>query len=461
MTHIRSFLGAAAAACATLALGAQAPQPPAPVPQQPRDIVVTITGPPGLPPKLAVPEFIPIGNDADTIAAAKTIGEVLWDDLNFEREFYLIARDTYKTIPQPPSLDQVPLDRWKELGADGVIVGTVRKGSPGVIVQVRLLQVATGASVFAKEYSGSLNSIATDRGRMYSHTISDEVHLQQRALMGVARTKLAFTSDRDGERITGPVGARAISNIYISDYDGANQRRITVTKSLDLAPNWSPDRKALAYFSYRTGYQDIIVAYLEQGRYTTPAAGTPEKQNYLPVFSPDGTKIAFTSNRDGNDEIYIMNTDGSGVRRLTNHPEIDVTPTWSPAGNQIAFTSNRSGTPQIWIVNVDGSGVQQITRESWCDRATWSPAPYNEIAYASRSGGGFDLRIFDFATRSTRTITDGIGTSEQPTFSPNGRHIAFNSSRAGKEQIFVIDRDGKNLKQLTRAGVNRYPNWSK
>jgi TolB protein len=456
MTSLKSLT---AAACATLALAGQTPQTPPP-PQQ-GEINIKITGAPGLPPRIAVPDFIALGTDADTVAAAKTIGEVLWEDLNFEREFYLIARDTYRTIPQPASLDQVPLERWKELGADGVIVGTVRKSGTGVLVQVRLLQTATGTSAFAKEYSGSLNSIATDRGRLYAHTISDEVHLQQRQLNGVARTKLAFTSDRDGDRMSGPVGDRAISNIYMSDYDGANERRITATRGLDITPAWSPDRKAIAYTSYRTGYQDIIVAYLEQARHTTPAAGTAEKQNYLPVWSPDGTKIAFVSNRDGNNEIYVMNADGSGVRRLTSHPEIDVTPTWAPTGNQIAWTSNRTGNPQIFIMNADGSGVQQITRESRCDRPTWSPAPYNEIAYASQSGPGYDIRIFDFATRSSRAITDGIGTNESPAFSPNGRHIAFTSTRAGNVQVFTIDRDGKNLRQVTRTGTNRYPNWSR
>ncbi|MEO6212679.1 MAG: hypothetical protein ABIP65_03530 [Vicinamibacterales bacterium] len=449
-----------ATTCAVAACGVlYAQNPPAQSPQQPpvTDVRTVITGSPGLPPKYAVPDFIAAGGDADSGAAAKLLGQVLWDDLNFEREFYLISRDTYRTIPQPASLDQVALDRWKEIGTDGLVIGSIRKTAAGFTVQVKLLEVASGRTVLNKEYTGS----ATTSPRFFAHTIADEIHQQQVQLRGVARTKLAFTSDRDGERVKGAANSRDIQNIYVADYDGANQRRITVTASLDITPQWSPDTKSIAYTTYRSGFPDILVADMT-GRTNAqnPAKGTPDKQNYLPAWSPDGSKLAFMSNRDGNPEIYVVNRDGSGMRRLTNHPENDVTPTWSPTGNQIAFTSNRSGNPQIWTMSADGSGQQRITSESWCDRPTWSPAPFNEIAYASRSGAGYDIRIFDFATRSTRTVTDGVGSNESPAFSPNGRHIAYVSTRAGKAQIFTIARDGRDRKQITTQGENRYPHWS-
>jgi TolB protein len=460
MTYMRILTTVIIAASAALALAAQV-QPPGAPPQEPpprqsNEVVFRISGPPGLPPKYAVPDFIALTNDAETVAAAKTIGQVLWDDLNFEREFYLIPRDTYRTIPPASSIDQVSLDQWKQLGTDGLIIGTVKKTASGVAVQVRLIEVASGRTAMAKEYSGTLKN-----PRLYAHTASDEIHLQQVGLRGVARTKLAFTSDRDGERMKGPVADRGISNIYISDYDGANQVRVTVTRSLDITPAWSPDGKTIAYTSFRTDFPDILIQSIYESRVPfKPANGSAERQNYLPAWSPDGTKLAFMSNRDGNPEIYVVNKDGTGLRRLTNHPENDVTPTWSPTGTQIAFTSNRSGSPQIWIMNADGSEQQRITSESWCDRPTWSPAPFNEIAYASRTGAGFDIKIFDFTNRGARAVTDGIGSNESPAFSPNGRHVAFTSTRAGKEQIFVIDRDGKNLRQITRNGMNRYPNWS-
>jgi TolB protein len=445
-----------AAAAALLAQNPPPTQPPATPPQQQSDVVITkITGAPGLPPKFAVPEFIPLTNDAATQEAAKIISQVLWDDLSFEREFYLISRDTYKSIPRPASLNDVPVARWKELGADAVIAGAVRRDGNNIVVQFRLIEVNSGRSAMGREYSGR-----ADNPRFFAHTIADEIHKEQVNLRGVARTKLAFVSTRDGERIKGPTGSRDIQNVYMSDYDGANQRRISVAKTLELGPVWSPDARSIAYTSYSTGFPDIIVADIYAARNSRPARGSDRIHNLLAVWSPDGGKLAFMSNRDGNPEIYVVNKDGSGLRRLTNHPENDVTPTWSPTGQQIAFTSNRTGRPQIWIMNADGSGQQQITRETWCDRPTWSPAPYNEIAYASQAGGGYDIKIFDFANRNTKSLTNGEGSNESPAFSPSGRHLAFTSSRAGKYQIFIVGRDGEGLRQITKAGENRYPNWS-
>ena len=156
-----------------------------------------------------------------------------------------------------------------------------------------------------------------------------------------------------------------------------------------------------------------------------------------------------------------MNRDGSGVRRLTNNPGAESTPTWSPTGTQIAFTSDRSGSPQIWVMDADGLNVRRLTVGESCGRrATWSPAPFNEIAYAAQSGPGFDIRIYDVANGQRDDDRSASGSNESPAFSPNGRHIAFISSRAGKMQIFTIARDGKGLRQMTRAGNNTWPHWS-
>ncbi|HWK11915.1 MAG TPA: hypothetical protein VNR64_17775 [Vicinamibacterales bacterium] len=430
-------------------------QPPA-APQQQSEVRMVINGTPGVPPKVAVAPFIALSQDAESVAAAKTIGDVLSDDLAYEREFYMIGKDVLATIPKATSMDGIPLDRYKELNANALVVGSVRKTGNGVAVQVRVIDVQTGRTAFGKEYSGSIAN-----PRAYAHTAADEIFKQWIGLNGVARTKLTFSSDRDGERMKGPTGEREIKEVYIADYDGANQRRVTATHTLNITPVWAPDGKSIAYTSYRRGYQDIFVSYIYEGRLETPANGNWGKQNYLPVFSPDGTKIAFTSTRDGNPEIYVMNRDGSGVHRLTDNPSIDVTPTWSPSGNQIAWTSDRTGNPQVYVMNADGTGQRRLTTSGYCDRPTWSPDPFNEIAYAMRSGGGFDIMVYSFATGDARRITDGIGSNESPAFSPNGRHIAFASTRLGKQQIFTIARDGNDLRQITKEGNNGYPNWSR
>jgi TolB protein len=461
MTHTRAFTAALALASAALFAAEPQQQPPAGAQtQQPSTVRTTIGDLTGGPPRLAVPEFIPLSSDADVVAAAKTIGEVLWDDLAYEKEFYMLPRDILRTVPRPPSADQVALNRWKELQADGVVVGTVAKTADSIIVEARLLKVSDGSMALGKKYSGSLRSLA-DGGRVFAHSFADEVHQTQRNLRGVAMTKLAFSSDRAGGRMKGPVGDRAISNIYRADYDGANQTQMTFGRTLDLAPAWDPTGATLLYFTYRGGYPDLVLQSLKNANAPTfPARGNSAIHNFLPVWSHDGSKIAFMSNRDGNPEIYVINRDGSNVRRITNHPMADTTPTWSPSGNQLAFTSDRSGTPQIYVVNLDGTGLVRISQESFCDRATWSAPPRNEIAYASRSGGGYEIRLFDFETRQSTVITDGIGSNESPAFAPNGRHLAFTSDRTGTPQIYTIARDGTGLRQITKAGSNRYPTWS-
>ena len=438
----------------------QVPQPSpsnqTPTTQSPSDIGLRIEGiDPGTPPRLAVPDFLAVSNDRETQDIARTIGEVLWNDLDYEREYYMIPRDTYKSIPPATSIGEPPFDQWRELGADGLIVGTVQKAGNTVKVEMRLYRVASRQQVYAREYSG-----ASANPRIYAHTMADEIHETQRAVQGVARTKLTFTSDRNRERVSGTVENRDVKEVYIMDYDGANPRRVTVNRALNITPSWSPDARSIAYTSYRSGFPDVYISNIYQGTMAVPLKGTANNQNWLPAFSPDGSQMAFTTNRDGNSEIYIANRDGSNPRRLTNHPNIDTSPTWSPTGTQISFVSDRGGMPSVYVMGLDGLNLRRLSFEN-SDRPTWSPAPYNEIAYTARTGPGYDIKVLNLAAGETRQLTFGEGSNESPTWAPNGRHLAFMSTRAGNSQIFTVDRDGKNIRQLTREGKNEMPNWSR
>lgn len=427
----------------------------APLPQQ-REVAITMKGEGGRTPRLAIPEFLVTG-DADTRTAAGTVADVLWNDLEFEREFTMIARASASKIAPAPA-DALPFETWNEMGADFVLAGTASRADNTLTVEVRVMSVEKRASAFGKRYACTMRD-----PRYCAHTIADEIHKELFNLDGIARTKLAFTSDRDGERLGGTIEERAIKEIYLSDYDGARQMRLTPHRSLNIAPAWSPDNRYLLYTSYSSGFPDIVVQSIYEARPATrPARGTAQAMNYLAKFSPDGTRIAFSSSRDGNFEIYTVRTDGTDLRRLTFHASDDNAPTWSPNGQQIAFTSDRSGQNALYLMSADGGPVTRLpTGGGKIDRPTWSPAPFNYIAYTQEIPGGNHVRKIELGSNTVTTLTTAmVGTNESPAVAPNGRHIAFTTTQWGKEQIAIIGYDGKLERQVTRSGNNRYPSWS-
>jgi TolB protein len=159
----------------------------------------------------------------------------------------------------------------------------------------------------------------------------------------------------------------------------------------------------------------------------------------------------------------VANIDGSGPHRLTQSPAQDTAPVWSPTGQEIAFTSDRSGAPQIYIMDSEGLNTRRLTTiGNWNDAPAWNPSKqYSEIAYTSRlEAGGFDVAVIDLGTRLVRQVTQGRGSCEYPSWAPNGRHLVFSCSRGKNWQITVSDRDGTTVQTLsTGAGSNVQPDW--
>jgi TolB protein len=435
----------------------QQQQPP---PQQPTEIVYSLLNP-GVRPVLGLPDFTVQGGDAKLQDVGRVLAETLWNDLDYEQEFHMIDRKSTAGIPPATSAETIAYDRWEGFGAHFVVLGVVRPTAAGFDVELQVVGVR-GAARGRRDHGASYGPCTLANVRACAHFIADDMHAKLRQLDGVARTKVAFTSDRNAA----PMLNRRLANsgdakeIYIADYDGENETRITANNSLNISPVWGPDTRTLAYVSYVTGFPDIYLTLFDGRAPTRPANGSDRNQHYLPVISPDGQRIAFASSRAGSTDIWVVNRDGSNLRNLTpNTPNsIDTTPTWSPSGDRIAFVSDRTGRKGIYIMRADGLDQQRIYGDMEADRPTWSKLDF--IAFSVVGGGAHDIALLDVRDRSVRMLTDGRGANESPSVSPNGRHVVFVTTRWGRAQIATVGIDGKNIRRLTEAGNNGWPNWS-
>jgi Tol biopolymer transport system component len=311
-------------------------------------------------------------------------------------------------------------------------------------------------------------------------------------------------------------GGYGYSDIYVINADGSGRRRLTRSpqneakppgggafvcpRACDGDPVWSPDGRRLAFVRVRGGRADIYVVSADGGGLRrlahaiafTPDPGAPSPGfSANPAWSPDGRKIAFMSNRDGTDDVFVVNADGSGLRNLTRRPADDRKrsewyspdrPMWSPDGRKIVFRARRDrSTPSEWevcrprgpqgervggvcardeiyVVDADGSGLRRLTYNWKSDGApAWSPDGrkilFLRSGWQDSANVGGDVYVMNAdgsgQRNLTRSVTRPFATERAPAWSPDGRKILFVSNRDRNSEIYVMNADGSGLRKLT------------
>ena len=285
-----------------------------------------------------------------------------------------------------------------------------------------------------------------------------------------SRGKIVFHSGRAGN-----------VHIFAMNADGTDPTQLTRTPTYDFEPQWSPNGKKVVYMRFPEtccGHSTVFSMNADGSDNTQLTDGRSE--DWYPIWSPNGKQIAFRSDRDGVDDIYVMNADGSNVRRLTTNAFVGSVCSWSPNGRQIAFVSYRdyvlhgdAGDTDLFVMNADGTGVTALTDnniDDFGDHASWSPDGkffvFSRSAPGTNSQTTSEIWVMNANGTKARQLT-GLAGSEgynnNPTWSPNGKRIAFNSTRDGmtNEEIYTMKPDGSDLKRLTNSPNNdAVPSWT-
>lgn len=336
----------------------------------------------------------------------------------------------------------VPYADWKARGADALAAGSIARAPDGRMeARFRLYDTQKMVSLGGAVYVTSNTQL-----RLAGHRIADFIYEKLTGEKGVFSTRIAYVVKSRGQFL-----------LQIADSDGQNAATALTSTEPIISPVWSPDGSRLAYVSFEKKKPVIYVHTLASGQRHIIA--NFKGSNSAPAWSPDGSKLAVVLSKDGNSQIYSVNADGSGLRRIIQSAGIDTEPRYSPDGSTIYFTSDRGGSPQIYQASANGSDARRVTFEGSYNVSPRPSPDGKSLTFITRREGRFQLAVMDLASRQTQVVSDS-NKDESPSFAPNSRMILIATEIGGRGVLSAVSSDGRIKQRLSvAAGDVREPAW--
>jgi TolB protein len=404
--------------------------------------------------RIAVADFKPASGDPQTASLKQTFDRTLFSDLDNAGIFDLVSK-SFNPRAMPGSPQEIQLAQWSgdPTNAAMVAFGALGVQSGRVSVYGWLFDAKNAGSpqVLGKQYS---EQATAENTRTIAHKFADEIIFRLGGgIPGIAETKIYYVCSVGGSK-----------QIFAMDYDGQNQHQLTRVPGTALSPHVSPDNSRVAFSLLGSHGWSLNMFSLDLNRLVS--FQNPGGTSISPSWSADGRTLLFSSSRSGDPEIYSSDTTGGNLHRLTSYRGPDVSPVFNPKTDaQIAWISGRTGLPQLYIMDADGSNVQRMTDGGYATSPSWQPSgQFLTFAWNRKYGpgdpGGQDIYIMDIASKRWIQLTHEQGRNDFPSWSPDGRHIVFESQRGSGTSIWSMLADGTHPQQLTHGASCSMPNWS-
>lgn len=385
---------------------------------------------------IAVPPLIAAGNGGQATDSGRRMADILGRALEFHGFVELIDPGLYGENQDA---------NWQRHGAEFVVLGNYQEDGGNFQLELRLLDINAGRMIHGRRYQ-----IPREMVRQMLLRFGDEAVEVLTGEKGISQSKIAFVSDASGHK-----------EVYLADILGDNVRQVTRHRYLALSPRFTRDGRHLAYTSHHRGNANLYLTNIRELE-TTRAISRWAGLNMTPAWPPEDNRMVLTLSRDDNPDLYLSESNGRIIRRLTHGEGVNVSPSFSPDGRRLAFVSDRSGSPQIYIMDMRTQAVQRLTfRGNDNTTPSWSPDG-KWIAYTSRVDEGLHIHIISPDGGPPRPVTRTWGSHESPSWSPDSRQLVFSRQRQSREELCAVFLDGSGLRVLfaDEPGNHYMPQWS-